>query len=465
VETTTLDWRLGDEVIEHVQEHALGNLSAARRVRSSNLFLDRHVYGRGETIGPPRQKIVAEQPTALVFADDEPQANWAHPCRYLLYDAENGDHRREVHAQFPPVLGESGRAELEPLHVPVTFTQEPTLRPFPIWFRCPVIWPRGDRYAVLFAGMSNKRHLNDMEFLYRTLVDVYGFRPDHIYALSYDGTLNTQDGVQATWPGDGTAYRIQITGSGTRASLEGAVDELKTRLQAQDLLVVHTNNHGGYDYTPGTANLCTYPNWDGYYTNDFAAKIGELPTFRHLLVMMEQCHAGGFNAPIIAHSTASATSVASAATEPNNSYVSADGNWDPFARDWISAQAGHDSFGHPLAFNPDTNGDGRIEATEAYNYANSVKDPRDTPNFDESSLQGGAIYLGREYVIWGWWCRILLELLEPWGRRLPVPEYYERLNSLQNEIAEVTEEIDREGEKLRAAFQPRLAAIVEKAFR
>ena len=46
------------------------------------------------------------------------------------------------------------------------------------------------------------------EAAFATLIDRYGFRANHIYAMSYDGTLNTQDGVQSTWPGDGTAYRI-----------------------------------------------------------------------------------------------------------------------------------------------------------------------------------------------------------------------------------------------------------------
>ena len=117
--------------------------------------------------------------------------------------------------------------------------------------------------------------------------------------------------------------------------------------------------------------------------------------------MLEQCNSGGFNGSIIAKSPAAATSVASAAIESQSSYVSADGNWDPFARDWIAAQAGHDPFGAALAFNPDTDADGRIEAEEAYEYANAVKDPRDSPNFSESSEAGGDIALGQGYIVFG----------------------------------------------------------------
>src|SRR5262249_42514065 len=160
------------------------------------------------------------------------------------------------------------------------------------------------------------------------------------------------------------------------------------------------NNHGDSDtpdggatWVPGTSYLCTYPSWAPYHNKDFSNKLAKLPKFRQLIVMLEQCHAGGFNSSILAKSTAAATTVASAATEFQNSHVTADGNWDPFARDWIAAQAGHNPFGAALAFNPDTNHNGRIEAQEAYDYANAVRDPRDSPNFSESSPAGGQIAL------------------------------------------------------------------------
>jgi hypothetical protein len=320
--------------------------------------------------------------------------------------------------------------------------------------------PIGTRYAVLYAGMSNRRHLNDMEFLYRVLIDTYGFSASNIYALSYDGTLNTQDGVQTKWPGDNTNYRIKLTGSGTRTALEGAFNALKTRLKRDDLLLIHTNNHGGYDGAPGTANLCTYPDWDGYYANDFAAKLGELPAYKQLIVMMEQCHAGGFNTPIINHSTADATSVASAATEPNNSYVTADGNWDPFARDWIAAQAGRNAFGGALSFDPDTDHDGRISAYEAYHYADVVQDPRDTPNFSQSSSAGGDIALGQEYTKVPWWCDAVAVELKPWFLRIPPEEIYTRLRQADPELAKLADAVETRSRAIQLELAPKIASVL-----
>ena len=451
------------QLFERVRAHAFRTLSFEQR-QTTNLHLDERIYKKGETIGPPRQKILAQRPTILVFADDDPRANFSHACRYLLYDASSGTLHREVPAQFPPFVKAKSKT-LRSFHEPVQFFDKANLFWVKPYFYCPYLIPAYKRYAILYAGMTNKRHLNELEFLYRTLIDIYSFDAKNIHVLSYDGTLNTQDGVQVNWPGDNTAYRVKINGEGTRAALEGAIDNLKSKLKSDDLLLIHTNNHGGYDGTPGTANLCTYPSWDGYYAEDFANKLADLPKFGKLIVMMEQCHAGGFNTPIINKSTATATSVASAATEPNNSYVSADGNWDPFARDWIAAQAGHDAFGGALADNADTNGDGRIEAEEAYDYANSIKLAADTPNLSESSEAGGDIALGQQYKVWWWWCIIIHEILQKQYLKLPPEEFYAKVRRLQPKLSQMAASLDKTSNKLRKEFREQVTSVAASAFR
>jgi hypothetical protein len=453
-----------DNLHDKVKAHAFNGLSPRQR-ETTNLHLDTHVYKKGEHIGPEFQKAVASADSILVFADDDPMANFGHDCRYLLYSAENGKFHKEIRARFPPVKDVTQPNTLKAFHEPVRFLEPAQLYwpKWPIW-RCPIIFPEGKRYAILYSGMSNKRHLNDMEFLYRTLIDKYGFDPANIQVCNYDCSLNTQDGVQTIWPGDGTPYRIVVNFRGNRPEFEMAVDNLKPKLQANDTLLIHCNNHGDYDGTPGTSFLCTYPNWGKYYNADFSAKLHELPKFRQLIVMLEQCNSGGFNASILAQSTASATSVASAAIESQSSYVSADGNWDPFARDWIAAQAGHTCFGTALAFNPDVDGNGRIEAEEAFGYANAVKDPRDSPNFSESSEAGGDIHLGQDYIIWWWWCWILREKLEVYQLRLPPEEYYARLHKLQPELAKLTVGLDKESDRLKHATSAEVAKLVESAF-
>ena len=52
--------------------------------------------------------------------------------------------------------------------------------------------------------------------------------------------------------------------------------------------------------------------------------------------------------------------------------------------------AGHNPNGGALAHNPDTNGDGVVDAKEAFDYALSVKNPSDTPNYSSSSVAADA---------------------------------------------------------------------------
>jgi len=431
------------------------------RLGQVNLYLDQRIVADGEQLGPAFQELRAPRPSVLVFVDEEPTANFGHSCRYLLFDPESGELHTELPARFPP-WGARIPESMDPFHQPVRPVPAESLFHVKPELRCPVLFPRGRRYAIFYAGMSNTRHLNDMEFGYRTLVNRYGFAPRDITVLSYDGTTDTQDGANTIWPGDGTPYQIVVNGPGNRAAFEAAVDALKPRLHPDDLLFIHTNNHG--DNNGIESFLSEYPAWGQYFANDFAAKLGELPRYRSLIVMMEQCNSGGFNLPVIKASTAKATSVASAAIATQSSFASNDLHWDSFARDWFAAQAGHDPYGAALAFNPDTNGDGRIEATEAFNYANAVRNPSDSPNYDESSVAGGQIWLGRTYIIWWWWCWILREVLERPYRVLPEPEYYARLHEIQPELAKLAASLDDQSAVLRKEMTGVLTELVGRAF-
>jgi hypothetical protein len=450
-----------DTIFERAQVHAVQALPFPER-QTTNLHIDKRVIPAGETVGPKHLRIVTKQASVLVFADTKPMANFGHDCRYLFYSAENGELAQTVAAQLPPYLSKRSDTFVA-FHQPVQAIPSPVTIPIRPILRCPVLFER-TRYAILWSGASEKRHLNDLEFLYRTLIDRYGCDPSNIYALSYDGTLGTADGVPTTWPGDNTPYRIQITGTGDRAGFEAAVDDLKARIDWDDLLLIHINNHGDVEGDPGEACWCTWPNEDPYFAGDFSSKLGELPKFGKLVCMFEPCHAGGFNAPVIAASPAGSTSVASAATVDRESIGSSDLNWDCFARDWIAAQAGHDPSGATLAFNPDGDHDGIVEAEEAFAYANAVKDPNDTPNFSESSEAGGDISLGHQYVLWGWWCAILRRELEQYYVNLPIPEYYELLRTAQPDLLKLSQEIDGRSAELRSEYEPRLKAAIEEAF-
>ena len=98
---------------------------------------------------------------------------------------------------------------------------------------------------------------------------------------------------------------MKVNAAGTISELNNVLDELKSRLKPEDFLLIHTNNHG---IGPSNQNvnqepsLVTYNNTGvlaSYGCSEFVDKLTELPNIAQLMVIMEQCHGGGFGDPII----------------------------------------------------------------------------------------------------------------------------------------------------------------------
>lgn len=391
-------------ILRRIQDSAFHRLSSKRRA-STNLFVLEDVQPAGSVLKARHQAIRIRKPTAVVFVDEDPMANWAHDCRYLLHDADDAKLYKEVKAGFPPYLVDPPDT-FKAFHTPVV-ALNPHRRIWRVDRQIVFPWriPKGKRYAILFSGASNNRHTNDLEFLYRQLVDRFFFDEDNITVLNYDGTLNYSGWPQpaTSWPGDGTPYTMPVHDAGTKQALEDALDALKAKLKQDDLLLIHTNNHGGHNGTE--SYLCTYSGPD-YTAADFAGKLGELPAFSDLIVMMEQCHSGGFNDAVIESSTAERTTFSAACTEGKNSIGGAD--FDPFARDWIAAFAGTDPYGAALQSDPDYDGSGRISAREAFAYADDVHHSYDSPVYSAYGTDAGDqhlhqkwrfIFVYREFVV------------------------------------------------------------------
>jgi hypothetical protein len=477
---------LPEHMLEKIRTHALRHITE-RQQTTTNLSLVNRIYRAGDHIGPKLQGIHTDRTAVVVFADDEPLANFGHACRYLLYDPENGEFLKEVPARFPPNLQNRANG-LTGFFQQVTFN-----KPIPYWYRpiiyrCPRLIPEGNRYAILYSGLTQGRHLNDMEFAYRTLIDVYGFSAANIYVLNYDGTRSVFDMTLGNWPGNNTPYTIQVTDKGTRPAFQAVFSELAGKLQAEDLLFIHSNNHGD-NFNDGNGSfMCQFlhggdpaPNEDGdwtpYYASEFAADLATLPAYRALVVMMEQCNSGGFNTPILNASTAKATSVSSAATASVSSWASSDGNWDIFAYEWIAAVNGANPDGSALASNPDTNHDGVVDTQEAYNYALS-QDGSDTPQFNASAT-GAGLTLDQQYWFIWLWCWLWWPILEPIYREVypeinfppqpnppdPAP-YYAMVNRVLPEIQPLLiSSIEKELTGLRAELDKKIAPILDRARR
>lgn len=413
-----------EEIFEEIKR------DAETRVLSNNdsnqdflLYLDRKVMQKGESVDIVTEQIKFERPSYLVFVDDEPGKNFGHRCHFLLYEADTGKFMRKIPAKFPHFM-QSKSDTLELIRGSETtdrFSRKKKLRialepgklsaylkiaPFPLKFSV-----RGRRYAILFSGSSNGRHVNDLEFLYRTLIDVYGYDANDIYVLNYDGTINYNKLSWETSPAagfapDGSPWRMVVNGQGNRAGFQSVINDLKLRIRPWDCLLIHTNNHGWYDGSGGY--LCSYSGGN-YYASDFAADLAMLPQFKSLLVFMEQCAAGSFATPILSSSPASDT-VFQAAVPGDESSA---GGWpfDPWAEMWISAMSGVRGDGTPLVISPDDDLNNRISAWEAYDYAIAI----DNPVMSESSAGlSNNVYLCR--------CLTTLKPIKEWKEHKEIKE-------------------------------------------
>jgi hypothetical protein len=164
-----------------------------------------------------------------------------------------------------------------------------------------------NRYALLWTSqISNRRHVEDLEFAYRILRHRFGFPAANIKVLCYDGTIGATDATaaqMATWVGDGTPYQMKVDASATKAHLQSTLTDLSNKMNSSSLLFVHTNNHGS------PSGLCV-DNSSVLTPTEWGSMLDGMKSFGTLVVTMEQCYSGAFSQPTLDHSQASQTSFA-----------------------------------------------------------------------------------------------------------------------------------------------------------
>jgi hypothetical protein len=370
--------KLNEKIQLQVKKKAIESLRRLKAAKRTNLHLHDQVLAKGTVLKAAELKVTMDRDTAFVFVDLGPGANWAHPCEYHLYDAKTGELYKTVRACLPPADFFPPAKTMTAIHTAVKLIDTKKRRAGWKKRMKPVVNALsnapGERYAILFAGAAENRHTNDLEFLYRSLIDDYGFTAGNIHVLNFDGTLSYYGAPNpiGNWPGDHTPYEMNVTGAGTRAGFQAAFNAIAAVIKPEDMLFIHTNNHGAGPCDSGKTDYCMIQHGIvPYYVNDFIADMGVLPPFEVLYVMMEQCRAGGFINPIINNSPATWTYVASAVVA--NDYSRAGAFFDPYAEDWIAGIHGQYPDGTGLAQAVDTNGDGRISAAEAFAYAYAVR--------------------------------------------------------------------------------------------
>ena len=413
-----------DRVLSQIREEAFAALTPAMAAKH-HLSLVPRIYPAGHTLSLVDRKITVPQDAVLVFVDEMPGANFGHPCRYRFHSPEDGRLLHEEAASFPPVVADS-KTVLEHFHAPLrTEFARPTVFKAVDWGKIRH-WPwllDDNRFALLFTSqISNRRHVEDIEFAWRTLRHRFGFPASHIYVLCYDGTIGATDATaagMATWVGDNTPYQMQVYASATKQHLQDTLTTIGARMNADSLLFVHTNNHGSQ------TGLCV-DNGVVVTPAEWGTMLAGLPKFGKLVVTMEQCYSGAFSRPTLDNSTANVTSFASAV--PANKVSAGDTHFDPWARIWFEGVNGSSAYGGSLPSSADTNHNGRVSVREAFNYS----DTNDTAFYDDPQYAdspagcGSSIYLNRAPTL----AEILRELISRYvlvedalrHRRPPLPD-------------------------------------------
>jgi hypothetical protein len=379
-----------EHILQTVRSQAYDRLTPARAA-TTHLSLVRKVYPAGQRLSLVDRTITVQADSVLVFVDEMPGANYGHPCRYQFHSPVTGQLLQEEAAQFPPSVAEPGIL-VEDFHAPLRVKySRPVVFGQSGWQRAPWPWLLGDdnRYALLFTSqISNQRHVEDLEFAYRTLRHRCGFRADHIWVLCYDGTIASVDGPIGNWVGDNTPYEMVVSAAATKQNLQNALTDISNRMNSNSMLFVHTNNHGS------PSGLCV-DNSSVVTPSEWGTMLSGMNPFGTLVVTMEQCFSGAFAQPTLNHSRAVQTSFASAV--PADKVSAGDAHFDPWARVWFESVSGQTAYGAALPADPDTNHNHRVSVKEAFNYS-AANDPAtiDDPQYADAPLGCGAfIYLTR----------------------------------------------------------------------
>jgi hypothetical protein len=376
-----------DEAVSIVTQTQLGgSLDGVR------LFVYPQPLPAGETVSTWKREVFVTPASGwFVFVDRYPGANWEHGCWYLFVDAATGAVQR-FDAMVPPRLQPELIEITRGFDNPPPGVSEAELARFSERLRqLPKPAPaRGQAWAFIISGGANQsnnhiRYWNDSAFIYRVLVDYYGYADDHIRVCISDGTNPAADRSDGTnsppdLDGDGDA---DIEYPATLQYVDQVFDELAATLTASDQLFIFTTDHGGQE--SGWDCYLNLWNWEELRDDQMATYVAALPC-QSIICTFEQCFSGGMIDDLEADGRVIATAARwdeySWAMGPNYIY-------DTFVYWWTSAVGWETPSGTPV--DADTNNDGMVSMREAFLFAEANDFEQETPQYSSTPSDLGDI--------------------------------------------------------------------------
>jgi len=349
----------------------------------------------GDTIAGTKENVYdITSPGYALYIDIMPQANLFHPVKYVFY-ADNG--QITVFEANSPPANFAAYTLVQTSFSTFMMSQQNRRAPIPA---NPAPQPAGrdNRWAILMnggydSGNNHIRYWNDISNIYITLVNVYGFADENIIVLCSDGTNPAvdQDNGQSSpldLDGDGDADIMYPCLHDTVISV---FTDLAGNFSGGEKLFIFTTDHGNGDGVSHQTeeNLWNYEALQDY---EFASLLALFPESTEKLFTLEPCFSGGFlddaivpPGPVVGSSAANYNEY-SWAMPPN--YV-----YDTYVFHWTAAMKGEDAYGVPV--DADANGDDKIDFVEAYNYAVTMDQDQESPQYGDYP-QG----LGNQISLW-----------------------------------------------------------------
>jgi len=379
-------------------------------------YLPEAVY-QGQGIEAWHETVVSPFSGYLVLVDDMALANWEHPCRWVFVAFDGTTSIVEMHT--PPLWLE--RMEVYRTSLPAVSSID-NRQALLDWFVPNPQTPENDpehTYAWIISGGANQgsnhiRYYGDVQFLYLTLTQDYGYTNDHIVICFADGTNPAVDNSSGgnsnpDLDGDGT---VDFDFDASYDGIWNGYNQILSLVGSDDHLFIFTTDHGGSG--KGLTNLPpeAYLNlWNSQQWNDDAYDtwIDAFNTIS-LNVAMEQCYSGGFLAETVPTTGSQHRTFTSAANGSESSWAGATmPDYDEWAYWWIGAMhgwlpAGGSYPGGALPGNPDLNDDGFISYGEAANRAKAwdscAQSGQEHPQYDDDPDSCGDLYYlgGRIYT-------------------------------------------------------------------
>jgi hypothetical protein len=334
--------------------------------------------------------------TWVFMIDDDPLANWEHPCRYVFVSQDLSS--IAVRYAMTPlsvqaVLTTRNASAVESLEVVVPFDY-PAALPTSNYTRAsnPLLKHNGsvsNCYAVIISGGADKannhiRYWGDVSHMYSTLTVKYGYPKTNVYVLVSDGldpAIDRSDDTNSPFDLDGDG-RNDTMAAATPENVSIVFARLEQVLTPNDQLFVFTTDHGGpSDGGEWDVHLNLW-NLEVLTDAEFKAMTENIQC--PVYFAMEQCYGGGF----IDDLNQSNRLITTSARYNESSYAGNTFPWfNQWAYHWTAALRGS----YPQQESPwldgescdaDYNEDGFVSFEEARLYAQEHKYPIDHPMHD-----------------------------------------------------------------------------------